>query len=33
MPIERAELPHLRAWYERLAARPAFRQHVMHPLT
>ncbi|HEX4328405.1 MAG TPA: glutathione S-transferase [Burkholderiales bacterium] len=33
MPIERAELPHLRAWYERLAARPAFRQHVMLPLT
>jgi len=33
MPIERAALPHLRAWYERLAARPAFRQHVMQPLT
>lgn len=33
MPIERAELPHLRAWYERLAERPAFRRHVMLPLT
>lgn len=33
MPVEHPELPHLRAWYERLAARPAFREHVMLPLT
>ncbi|HEY4370696.1 MAG TPA: glutathione S-transferase [Burkholderiales bacterium] len=33
MPIERAEFAHLRAWYERLAQRPAFRRHVMLPLT
>ena len=33
LPIERPELPALRAWYERLAARPAFREHVMLPLT
>jgi glutathione S-transferase len=33
LPIARPELPALRAWYERLAARPAFQQHVMLPLT
>jgi glutathione S-transferase len=33
LPIERPELPNLRAWYERLVARPAFKQHVMIPLT
>jgi glutathione S-transferase len=33
LPIERPELPNLRAWYERLTARPAFRQHVMLPLS
>jgi glutathione S-transferase len=33
LPIERGAHPHLRAWYERLAARPAFREHVMLPLT
>ena len=26
-PIERPELPHVRAYYERLATRPGFRQH------
>jgi glutathione S-transferase len=26
--IERPEAPHLRAWYERLLQRPAYRQHV-----
>jgi glutathione S-transferase len=31
--IERPELPALRAWQERLAARPAFRRHVMLPLS
>jgi glutathione S-transferase len=33
LPIERPELPHLRAWYERLTLRPAFVAHVMLPLT
>lgn len=32
MDIERPELPHLAAWYERLAERPGFREHVMLPL-
>ena len=27
--VERPDLPHLRAWYERLAERPAYRKHVM----
>lgn len=31
--IDRPELPHLRRWYERLAARPAFATHVMIPIT
>ena len=33
LPIAHAELPHLRAWYQRLVARPSFAQHVMLPLT
>lgn len=33
MPVERPALPHLSAWYERLAARPAYRKAVMIPLT
>ncbi|HEX8588693.1 glutathione S-transferase [Pseudomonas sp.] len=33
MPIERTELPHLKAWYERLQARPAYQKAVMTPLT
>ena len=33
LPIERPELPNLRAWYQRLTKRPAFAQHVMLPLT
>ena len=33
LPIERPELPNLRAWYQRLVKRPAFAQHVMLPLT
>jgi len=33
LPIEHGDHPQLRAWYERLAARPAFREHVMLPLT
>ena len=32
-PIERPEHKYARAWYERLAQRPAFKQHVMLPIT
>lgn len=32
MPIQRPHLPHLRAWYERLTERPAYRKRVMTPL-
>lgn len=33
LPIERPELPRLRAWYERLLLRPAYRTHVAVPMT
>jgi glutathione S-transferase len=33
LPIERPELKNLRAWYERLTERPAYREHVMLPLS
>lgn len=33
MPIERAPMAHLEAWYERLTARPAYRAAVMTALT
>jgi len=33
MPIERAPLPHLQAWYARLQQRPAYRKAVMTALT
>lgn len=33
IPVERPDLPHLRAWYERLGERPAYRKAVMQPLT
>lgn len=33
LPVEHADLPHLRAWYDRLVQRPAFAEHVMLPLT
>jgi len=33
LPIERPDLPNLRAWYERLTARSGFATHVMLPLT
>lgn len=33
LPIERPELPSLKAWYDRLASRPAFQTHAMQPLT
>jgi len=31
LPIQRPDLPNLRAYYDRLAERPAFQQHVMFP--
>lgn len=33
MPIERADMPHLRTWYDRLKQRPAYQATVMTPLT
>jgi glutathione S-transferase len=33
LPIERPALPNLQAWYQRLAARPPYRTHVMPPMT
>ena len=33
LPVAHGDAPHVRAWYERIAARPAFRAHVMLPLT
>jgi glutathione S-transferase len=33
MPIDRPELPHLEAWYDRLLTRPAYRAVVALPLT
>jgi glutathione S-transferase len=33
LPIERPQLPHLEAWYQRLATRPAYRKVVMLPLS
>jgi glutathione S-transferase len=33
MPIERPRLANLEAWYERLKERPAFREHVLLPLS
>jgi glutathione S-transferase len=33
LPIERPELPNLAAWYARLSERPAYRRHVMVPMT
>jgi len=32
MPIERPDLPNLRAWYERLLARPPYKKYVAVPL-
>jgi len=32
-PIERPELPNLRAWYERLAERPAYKAHIAIPIS
>jgi glutathione S-transferase len=33
LPVERPELKNVKAWYERLKARPAYAKHVMIPLT
>jgi glutathione S-transferase len=33
LPIERAELRNLRAWYDRMGEREAYRRHVMVPMT
>jgi glutathione S-transferase len=33
LPIERPAHDHLATWYERLQARPAYREHVMLPLS
>ena len=33
LDVEHEELPHLRAWYERLVERPTYREHVMLPVT
>ena len=32
-PVERPSMPHLKAWYDRLATRPAYAKHVMVKLT
>lgn len=33
MPIERPDLPNVKAWYERLSERPAYRKHIMKDWT
>ncbi len=33
LPIDRPELPHLRAWYDRLRQRPAYAAHCAGPVT
>jgi glutathione S-transferase len=33
LDVDRPALPNVEAWYERLAEKPAFREHVMLPLT
>jgi glutathione S-transferase len=33
LPLQRPTLNHLAGWYERLTTRPAYKQHVMLPLT
>lgn len=33
LDVEHPDYPNLRAWYERLSERPAFREHVMLPIT
>jgi glutathione S-transferase len=31
-PIERPELPHIKAWYETLRQRPGFQEHILGPI-
>jgi glutathione S-transferase len=33
LPVERPELSHLKAWYDRLCRRPGFQKHIMIPLS
>lgn len=33
LDIVRPDMPHLRAWYDRLQSHPAYREHVMIPLS
>ena len=33
LPVGHGDIPNVRAWYERLSERPAYREHVMMPLT
>jgi len=33
LDLQRVDRPHVRRWYERLAERPGFREHVMQPLS
>ncbi len=33
LDVEHPDYPNLRAWYDRLAQRPAFQEHVMLPIT
>ena len=33
LPVEHGDIPNVRAWYERLTERPAYREHVMLPVT
>lgn len=33
MEIERIDLPNLRAWYDRLTARPGYQEHIMIPMS
>ena len=32
-PVEKPDLPHLRAWYDQLLQRPAYRDHCANPVT
>jgi glutathione S-transferase len=32
MPVDRPDMPHLRAWYDRLLENPIYREHVARPL-
>jgi glutathione S-transferase len=31
-PIERPELPNIKAWYQVLSERPGFREHILGPI-